>query len=172
MIIGTPIASIGFSAVIAPRVEMYTVLVCRVHAPEYGPSDIHLVQPHSMLSVNTTGAQDEFTLEVSSVAQGSIQPLYLYVPPSPSPSRQHVPDRNQCTSDPVVQADVAQLSAGLFVVFFNREELISGVVLTTSMGILSCLTTAWWGSVRHYIRVIDTGCNLPLSSSQIALAEH
>lgn len=55
---------------------------------------------------------------------------------------------------------------------FNREELISGVVLITSMGVLSCLTTAWWGSVRHYIRVIDTGCNISLSSSQIVLAEH
>jgi len=36
---------------------------------------------------------------------------------------------NRCASDPEVQAAVAKLTA----------------VMTTSMGILSCLTTAWWG---------------------------
>ncbi|KAJ7632793.1 major facilitator superfamily domain-containing protein [Roridomyces roridus] len=41
------------------------------------------------------------------------------------------PDTSECATDPVVAAEVAKLST----------------VITTTMGILGCLTTAWWGSV-------------------------
>ncbi|KAG1782638.1 major facilitator superfamily domain-containing protein [Suillus placidus] len=115
LVFATPLASMGFSAVIGPRVEMYTVLACRVHAPElqYEPNDMrHLAQPHSMaLSMNTART--------------------LHDGLNTGPQQSHVPDRDRCASDPVVQAAVAQLSA----------------VLNTTMGILSCLTTAWWGSL-------------------------
>ncbi|OAX36681.1 hypothetical protein K503DRAFT_867419, partial [Rhizopogon vinicolor AM-OR11-026] len=108
LVFGTPLASIGAAAVIAPRVEMYTILACRVHAPEYEPNSIHPVQPHSTLSMNTMGTEDWFTLDVPSIAHEPAQPVSLYIPASPSPSMQLVPDRNQCASDPVVQAAVAQ----------------------------------------------------------------
>ena len=42
------------------------------------------------------------------------------------------PNWRLCASDPVVEAAVAKLN----------------LAMTTSMGILGCLTTAWWGSVR------------------------
>ncbi|KAG1754617.1 major facilitator superfamily domain-containing protein [Suillus lakei] len=132
LVFATPLASIGFSAVIGPRVEMYTVLACRVHAPElpYEPNVmLQLAQPHSMLSTNMAGTlHDGFNLSAASV---SAQPVSLYIPANTGPQQEHVPDRDQCASDPVVQAAVAQLSA----------------VLSTTMGILSCLTTAWWGSL-------------------------
>lgn len=111
----------GFSALIAPRVEMYTVFACQVHAPEYEPNGIHLVQPHSTLSMNTTGIQDAFPL-VPFAAHESVQPVSVYIPASQGPSKQQVPDRDRCTSDPVVQAAVAELSAGLFIVFLLERS--------------------------------------------------
>ncbi|KAG2157241.1 major facilitator superfamily domain-containing protein [Suillus clintonianus] len=135
LVFATPLASIGFSAVIGPRVEMYTVLACRVHAPalQYEPNSmLHLAQPYSMLSKNMAKTLHvDFNLDEPSAASVSAQPVSLYVPANPGPQQEHVPDRDQCASDPVVQAAVAKLSA----------------VLTTTMGILSCLTTAWWGSL-------------------------
>jgi hypothetical protein len=167
LIFGTPIASIGFSAVIAARVEMYTMLACRVHAPKYEPIGMNLIQPHSV-SMNTTGTS---TLDIPSIAHESVQPVTVYIP---APSEQHVPDRNQCASDPVVQAAVAQLSAGLFVSFLLCQRgTHTGVVLMTAMGVLSCLTTAWWGSVKHSMHVIDAQRNLlSLSSSRTASDEY
>ncbi|CDO72941.1 hypothetical protein BN946_scf185002.g126 [Trametes cinnabarina] len=41
------------------------------------------------------------------------------------------PDQRVCHADPVVSAAVAELN----------------IIMTTAMGILSCMTTAWWGSV-------------------------
>ncbi|OJA18418.1 hypothetical protein AZE42_06990 [Rhizopogon vesiculosus] len=154
LIFGSPLSSIGAAAVVAPRVEMYTILACRARAPEYEQNNIHLVQPLSMLSMNTTGTKDWFTLDVPNIAHESAQPVSVYIPASPSPSKQNSPDRNKCASDPVVQATVAQLSA----------------VLITTMGVLSCLTTAWWGSVRHCILLLMLAVT-SLSSSQTVLAE-
>ncbi len=41
------------------------------------------------------------------------------------------PSQRVCHADPVVSAAVAELN----------------ILMTSTMGILSCLTTAWWGSV-------------------------
>lgn len=137
LIFVTPLSSIGFSAVIGPRVEMYTVLACRVHAPglelQYETNGmLHLAQPYSMSSMNTTRTPHaSLNLDDSSALNVSAQPASLYIPADTGLQQSHVPDRDQCASDPVVQAAVAQLSA----------------VLNTTMGILSCLTTAWWGSL-------------------------
>ncbi|KAG2349744.1 hypothetical protein BDR05DRAFT_250683 [Suillus weaverae] len=131
LVFATPVASIGFSALIGPRVEMYTVLACRVHVPElqYEPNDmLHLAQPHSMsLSMNTARTlHDGLNLDDSSSAFVSAQPVSLYIPADTGPQQSHVPDRDQCASDPVVQAAVAQLSAGWFhcLSLYNREALI------------------------------------------------
>ncbi|KAG1827151.1 major facilitator superfamily domain-containing protein [Suillus subaureus] len=138
LVFATPLASIGFSAVIGPRVEMYTVLACRVHAPgnelQYDPNDTlqSLAQLHSMLSMNAARTlHDGSTLYDPSAPVVSPQPVSLYVPADTGHQQSHIPNRDQCASDPVVQAAVAQLSA----------------VLNTTMGILSCLSTAWWGSL-------------------------
>lgn len=129
LVFATPLASIGFSAVIGPRVEMYTVLACRVHAPG---NELQYAQPYSMLSMNAARTlHDGLTLDDPSAPIASTQPVSIYVPTDTGHQQSHVPDRDQCASDPVVQAAVAQLSA----------------VLNTTMGILSCLTTAWWGSL-------------------------
>ena len=43
------------------------------------------------------------------------------------------PNQRVCAADPTVQAVVAKLNTAM----------------TTSMGILACMTTAWWGSVSR-----------------------
>ncbi|KAG2111685.1 major facilitator superfamily domain-containing protein [Suillus discolor] len=137
LIFSTPVASLGFSAIIGPRVEMYTALACRVHAPglelQYEPNGmLHLAQPHSVLSVDTAKTlYDGLNLNDLSAPVVSAQSVSVYVPADTGSQQSPVPDRDQCASDPVVQATVAQLSA----------------VLSTTMGILSCLTTVWWGSL-------------------------
>ncbi|KAL0570808.1 hypothetical protein V5O48_011144 [Marasmius crinis-equi] len=99
-----PFSAMAMAATIAPKVEIYTMLACRVHKP-----DIYYESGLSTL----TG------------------------------SNLHVNDNNRaCFSDPEVQAAVAQLAA----------------VMTACMGVLSCLTTGWWGSFsdRHgRIRVLS-----------------
>ena len=47
-------------------------------------------------------------------------------------------DQRACAQDPDVAAGVAQLS----------------MLMTTSTGILTCMTTAWWSSVCDYSRVV------------------
>ncbi|TBU49115.1 MFS general substrate transporter [Dichomitus squalens] len=53
------------------------------------------------------------------------------------------PNQRVCKSDPTVQAAVAQLNT----------------VMTTTMGVLACMTTAWWGSLSdRYGRTRVLGC--------------
>jgi hypothetical protein len=89
---------------------------------------------------------------------------------------------NLCASDPVVQAAVAKLTASKCSSYFCRYRGIFGlwsvdiaqlprlracgsshslsghvadgtnIVITTCMGILSCITTGWWGGVSHFGR--------------------
>ncbi|KAG8217854.1 hypothetical protein J3R82DRAFT_6020 [Butyriboletus roseoflavus] len=130
VIFGIPFGSIGFSALLAPKVAMYTTLACRVHRPEYITND-HF--PHTFAFPPT------HNLAVINAPDGSetaVNTASIFLPnPTYTPSSdysQNGPDYEQkCASDPVVQAVVARLNA----------------VFTTAMGILSCLTTGWWGSM-------------------------
>ncbi|KAI6097669.1 major facilitator superfamily domain-containing protein [Pisolithus croceorrhizus] len=99
-----PISSIGYSAAFAPRVEVYTLLVCHVHKPGYFSDDLNFG-----VTTYMTGTRGVPNINIDT--------------------------RERCAADPEVQAIVAKLSA----------------TLVTTMGILSCLTTGWWGafSDRH-----------------------
>ncbi|KAG5636197.1 hypothetical protein H0H81_008867 [Sphagnurus paluster] len=125
-----PFTAIAMSATIAPRIEIYTMLACRVHKPDIfrqtlpslgGMFDFPGTSPilPPMIPANTT-FNDNFGISSSDMKNGGS------TPDKPN---------NACASDPTVQAAVAKLNA----------------VITTSMGILSCLTTGWWGSFsdRH-----------------------
>ncbi|PPQ91426.1 hypothetical protein CVT25_014314 [Psilocybe cyanescens] len=138
-----PFTAIAMSATIAPRIEIYTILACSVHKPDifrqayperfpdledFSESryqyDTHVPDPHPTVPL--------------------ITPIYLSVSP-PTGSSDVInwsnksagtpTNRNLCAADPTVQAAVAKLTA----------------VIATSMGILSLLTTGWWGafSDRH-----------------------
>ncbi|KAJ6497032.1 major facilitator superfamily domain-containing protein [Mycena vitilis] len=115
LLICTPLSTIAMSAGLAPKVEVYTLLVCSVHKPEifkdrhFLPSDF----PSSTESSNTTTFPPSFDIATTAAVTSS-----------------DYPESKLCASDPVVQAAVASLNA----------------VITTSMGVLGCLTTGWWGA--------------------------
>jgi len=140
LVFGAPLSSIGYSAAFAPRVEVYTQLACRVHKPEYFPDSpsplfsqplISHVAQASNTSPTKTGAVDD--------------PSYVFIP---NTTYEDPETRKKCTTDPDVQAKVARLSASMSHASCGvdaRSHLM--IALATTMGILSCLVTGWWGSV-------------------------
>ncbi|KAF9218282.1 MFS general substrate transporter [Gyrodon lividus] len=139
LVFGIPIGSIGYSATFAPRVDMYTSLACRTHRPEYISNDLSKSLTYQWSHDEpATHAADTPVPHGPDDNSGVIVNLpSVFLPDtsysSPLEDTQYEYDsdtRQKCASDPVVQAVVARLSA----------------VLLTTMGILSCLTTGWWGS--------------------------
>ncbi|PPQ99088.1 hypothetical protein CVT24_009355 [Panaeolus cyanescens] len=133
-----PFTSIATSATIAPRIEIYTILACSVHKPDI----FKLNYPDLGLGIQTT------TGPLANISSPYWQGSYLEdtTPHAASSNLHHgnfgsnqidIPPekRNLCASDPVVQAAVAKLIAAI----------------ATSMGILTCITTGFWGSFsdRH-----------------------
>ncbi|KDR73681.1 hypothetical protein GALMADRAFT_251462 [Galerina marginata CBS 339.88] len=135
-----PFTSMASSATIAPRIEIYTMLACSVHKPdifkqnfpglELGLQGVSLETavygirtpelwntPISPFSPN----QPQIYLPEVSTFLTTIENDGSTVPPT---------KRILCASDPVVQAAVAKLTA----------------VIAACMGILSCITTGWWGA--------------------------
>ncbi|KAF9014116.1 major facilitator superfamily domain-containing protein [Cyathus striatus] len=127
-----PLTAIATSATIAPKIEIYTMLVCSVHKPDIFKQNF----PNGGLGGNIDVASALLSSDMhrnTSMGMGIKHVISSFTGANetvPLPSKP-----NLCASDPVVQAAVAQLST----------------VITTSMGILSCLTTGWWGafSDRH-----------------------
>lgn len=124
-----PISSIGYSAAFAPRVEVYTLLACRVHKPVYFPHD-----PSFGVTTGMAGTHGIPNANID-VHPNLLIPDVTYDPLWVWDYEWSGQTRERCTADPEVQAIVAKLSA----------------MLVTTMGILSCLTTGWWGafSDRH-----------------------
>ncbi|CAE6516903.1 unnamed protein product [Rhizoctonia solani] len=111
----TIIGAMLMSATIAPRQELYIKLACNELRPEYV-----LLPPPA--SVSVLGLGDDIPNDPQTP---------IYVPPPAPPNRPaiNIPGPNKmCTSDPGVLAASAKLQTAL----------------TTSMGILSCLTTGSW----------------------------
>ncbi|KAH7929729.1 MFS general substrate transporter [Leucogyrophana mollusca] len=138
LLIGMPISSIGFSSTLAPRVELYTMLVCRIHRPEY-VSNSNLPGVYGYTTIpEVPSASVSFPTSVNghTSTELGLEPPSVLVPRIPTLlSEQHNSasgdTRKQCAADPVVQAATAKLAA----------------VLTTTIGVLGCLTTGWWGSL-------------------------
>ncbi|KAF8808993.1 MFS general substrate transporter [Phlegmacium glaucopus] len=128
-----PFTAIATSSTLAPRIEIYTTLACSIHRPDIfrGSSQqqdiLDFVQQsndHRTPAVaHQSGSVDIFGVFI---IEESIQSNDADTPPT---------RKQRCASDPIVQAAVAKLST----------------VIAASMGILSCITTAWWGafSDRH-----------------------
>jgi hypothetical protein len=78
-----PFSAMAQGATLAPKVELYTMLACRVLKPDIFEEGIFdPVVPTTLLSVASSPSTHEFLIP------------------------------NACASDPTVQAAVAQLSAG------------------------------------------------------------
>lgn len=101
---------------------MYTQLACRVHKPVYFPGSPSSVFSQPLIS---HVARVSITSPTKTGAVGD--PSYLFIP---NATYEDPETRKKCATDPDVQAKVARLSA----------------TLSTTMGILSCLVTGWWGS--------------------------
>ncbi|KAF8077579.1 major facilitator superfamily domain-containing protein [Lyophyllum atratum] len=142
-----PFTAIAMSATIAPRIEVYTLLACSVHKPDI------FRQEHSTLGGGFIHFPDNTPIILPEFPQNEPWPLGQRTTHEPVFGLKK--DRNgtekpgpACASDPVVQAAVAKLSTGELAAI----PLGLGIeVIATSTGILSCLTTGWWGSFsdRH-----------------------
>ncbi|RDB23050.1 putative membrane protein C14C4.07 [Hypsizygus marmoreus] len=127
-----PFTAIAMAATMAPRIEIYTLLACSVHKPD--------IFRHSLPSLNGTSGLP--LPGISAVTPGSkfislqFNTTMPFILPMSGLKNNTEPGKpTLCASDPVVQAAVAKLTA----------------VMAASMGILSCVTTGWWGafSDRH-----------------------
>jgi hypothetical protein len=107
-----PFTSIGSSATIAPRIELYTTLACSIHRPDiFGESfqqlDILDFIQHSndygIPAVAHQSRSDVFMIEKSLQTNDAATP----------PTR-----KQRCASDPVVQAAVAKLTSGAYKIVF------------------------------------------------------
>lgn len=105
-----PLAAAATAATMAPKVEIYTQLACATHKPEYRSDNGTLP--------STYGLSDEGNERTDDVCKHR--------------SRDAVDKQRLCTTDPVVQAAVAQMN----------------LAMAVTLGVLTCLTAAWWGSVR------------------------
>ena len=113
LIIAIPFTAMSVAATMAPRIEIYTILACRVHRPEYTRNNqfsYELNLPHvggnelitpgptfGMLADYRSARQD---INIS-VLQGKMH-------------QSTTEDDQNCASDPDVQAAVAKLTAGIY----------------------------------------------------------
>ncbi|KAG2019931.1 hypothetical protein CC2G_005324 [Coprinopsis cinerea AmutBmut pab1-1] len=107
-----PFSALAQSSMLAPKVELFTMLACRVHKPDIYDGGLLQASP----------AQIPETSAASLIASVVLPEVTKF---------DHLTAPNPCATDPTVQAAVAKLSAAM----------------TTTMGVLSLLTTAWWGAL-------------------------
>ncbi|KDR73680.1 hypothetical protein GALMADRAFT_251460 [Galerina marginata CBS 339.88] len=135
-----PFTALASSGTTAPCIEIYTMLACSVHKPDIFKQNFPGIELGLRgMSLDTT-VYDIQTPKSSNTSPSPFSPnlpqIHLPVA-SPFPTiiennGSTVPsaDKKLCASDPVVQAAVAKLTA----------------VIATLTGILSCITTGWWGA--------------------------
>ena len=147
-----PLSAIASSLTVAPRIEIYTTLTCSILRPDYGDSpqrpdilgylhsnDYRIpTVAHQSSNLSCVDVSDVFMIDKSLQANGADTP----------PTR-----KQRCASDPVVQAAVAKLTTGAYRIvsftcyFYMTDDPHFMLVILASMGILSCITTGWWGAV-------------------------
>lgn len=112
------LSSVLMGATIAPRTELYIKLACNELRPDY------LFIPPPPLALFDIGEPIPSTPET---------PIYVPPPAPPNKPSINIPGPNKmCSTDPKVMGAVAKLSTAM----------------TTSMGVLSCVTTGSWSQVR------------------------
>ncbi|KAJ6525633.1 major facilitator superfamily domain-containing protein [Mycena capillaripes] len=118
LLVCTPLSTIAMSTTIAPKVEVYTLLACSVHKPEIFRDRKYLPSYTPSLWPHSEPNDTTFPPSFDIAMKSGISTSMEKPKPSP------------CASDPVVLAAVARLTTAI----------------TTSMGVLGCLTTGWWGA--------------------------
>lgn len=144
-----PFSAIAMSACAAPRIEVYTELVCLAHRPEYTVGDRNMIQHPTPIDTLSVSSAFQIISAVIDTNSNNADPL------SYESAAQRDDRQRKCFEDPVVQAATAKLIAGEYIAppaspgldLRTVLRLSLCTVLTTTMGVLGCLTTAWWGSV-------------------------
>ena len=106
-----PFTAMANSATMAPRIEIYTMLACRVHKPDVFKRNFPRLDWDLNMSDRNDASIPSVTPEVYGVSV-SAQILPQPFAASQDNGTQTPPERNTCASDPVVQAAVAKLTAG------------------------------------------------------------
>lgn len=117
LIVGTFFSSIGFAALLAPKVALYTALACRVHRPEY-LADINSLHSFAFpltYNVNVANAAIPYLFGGREIVANAVSPFLSNSTYSSSLdyTSEGPGSEQKCASDPVVQAVVARLNAGL-----------------------------------------------------------
>jgi hypothetical protein len=178
-----PLSSIAMSMALAPRIEIYTMLACDAHKPEYtagrGLENLGIHMPFSakssgqvLVAYNSQSVSSSLTTEP--VIDLDLAPIHVGADEGPT-NGTVLPNPKLCRSDPEVQAAVAKLIASTQPMVLRQLRLNPSAVLATGQGILYILTTAWWGSVRnancrlfrdnHRSCSFRIGVGVPLSSA-------
>jgi len=125
-----PLTAAVASAKIAPRLEIYTVLACSVHKPDISGQDFgHVLGPPVF-------ALPPHSYGLTGTSLDSFRSF----------------NASTCGSDPVVQAAVAKLMAGLSVCFSLLTSILHApLVIAGCTGVLSLVTTGYWGAVSQPI---------------------
>ncbi|KAG9318828.1 major facilitator superfamily domain-containing protein [Chiua virens] len=123
-------------AAMAPAVALFTDLACHVHKPEYvinhAQHSASFLSADTLVKASTIGPIPQ-TSDGDKTVDGIVS---VYLPDSLYTASLDLTqiDEEKCASDPVVQAAAAKILA----------------VVSTTVGILSCLTTGWWGSMSDF----------------------
>jgi hypothetical protein len=117
---------------LAPRVQVFTQLSCN-----------QLYHDHSYNTFPIYNSSQFATLYVDHIHSDPATPYYL---PSFDSSVPPSPPQNTCSSDPAVQSRTARFQT----------------IMVTTMGLMSALTTGWWGhfSERHGRIWVLIACSL------------
>ncbi|KAF8520258.1 MFS general substrate transporter [Hysterangium stoloniferum] len=160
------VASLCRGMTLAPRTEVFVQLACenlwidRHHSSHRHIDTISHLSSSRYPFGNTTASHFTLYTDIDSPVP-SFLPVVLLGPTSPSTQvLDNVDDLPpvgdtpiDCTVDPAVQAGAAEMQTGAFGRFFViiDKQLSSALVMITIMGILSALTTGWWGQFgdRH-----------------------
>ncbi|KAG9010331.1 hypothetical protein FRB90_007816 [Tulasnella sp. 427] len=131
----TMMSAFIFASTMAPRAEIYIKLACAYHRPEY--YEIPIIRPPSAPAIVNIEATPAFHHNSFGGPSAGIEPGYsgeisLNFSSAPTKPAINIPSgKTKCNSDPVVLAEVAKLTT----------------VTTLIVGILTCLTTGWWGQL-------------------------
>ena len=117
-----PFASVSTAATLAPRIEIYTILACSVHKPEYTmylklskQLGLPYIEDASDLLVSNAlfGSVASPLMPVNVASEGNIAHIYFAdLPDASNGTDSGDKSLNRCASDPEVQAAVAKLTAG------------------------------------------------------------
>jgi hypothetical protein len=108
-----PFTAAAMAATLAPRIEIYTILACSVHKPEYTMHLSKLPDSNLLVSKSSPGFGTSPSMPANFATEQDIARTYFTgLPDASNDTEGDNKSSNRCASDPEVQAAVAKLTAG------------------------------------------------------------